>query len=276
MTPASFRYFPAEGKKVPSGELDPSGGVSPINRTRKGCRWFQKFWGRLGLLGRAEHAGGYPGDQAARYEALGLRAQIVAKARNDIAFASGQGFQAGSGDLLGGLLGPLQGEVLLASGNVKLRFSGARAERTNPDAVGLHFLGEALGEEQVEGFSGGVGADVGDGLEGGGRRENEDVAAMAGDHIGQKQAREMDNRRAVNLNHIEKPLRWSLRKFAILAEAGVIDEQVDGEALLPGEIVNFRRRIRLGQIGDEGLSLDFMGVSQFASELAESIPAARG
>src|SRR5262249_17450890 len=106
-----------------------------------------------------------------------MRTKITPKARDDVAFSCGKRFKPSVGYFFG-RFGSLL-EFFLLGNDMELRFRGARAERANADAVGLHFFGKPFGEEKIEGFRGGVSGNVGDGLEGGGGSEDEHIAAAA-------------------------------------------------------------------------------------------------
>jgi len=117
----------------------------------------------------AEHSRSDAGYKTAGDESLAEDAKIVSCAGDDVAFASGQGAEASASYFLGGFaVGSSGGNVGLAGDFGEFGFGGAGAEGANADAVGLHFFGQAFGEEEVEGFGGGVRGDVRDALEGGG------------------------------------------------------------------------------------------------------------
>ena len=109
-----------------------------------------------------------------------MRAKIIPKARDDVAFSCGKRFKPSVSYFFRRFGSPL--EFFLPGNDMELRFRGARAERANADAVGLHFFGKTFGEEKIEGFRGGVCRNVGDGLEGSGGSEDEDIAAAPRDH----------------------------------------------------------------------------------------------
>src|SRR5208337_2941744 len=169
----------------------------------------------------------------------------------------------------------LVGELNLASNCVKLGFSGTGAKGADANVMRLHLLGETLGEKEVKSLGGRISADVRNGLKGSRGSEDEDVPAVACDHAGKKQAREMHYGRAVDLHHVQEALRCYLRELAILAETRIIDEQINGEAFLLGERVDSFGSVRLGQIGGEDFRLDAMRFAQFASEFFEAIATAR-
>src|SRR5208337_1071955 len=105
----------------------------------------------LMLLTRTEHGRGNPSNQTAGNNTLGLRSQVVAQARDDVTLAGSKGLQSGSRHLFGSFL-IFGGELLLAGDGVKLRFRGAGTQGADTNAVGLHLLGQAFGEEEIEGF----------------------------------------------------------------------------------------------------------------------------
>ena len=216
-----------------------------------------------------EHVGGDFGDEAARDEAFAVGAEIVAEAGDDVAFAGGQGFQPGVGDFFGGF--GVAFEFFLAGNGVEFGFRRAGAESADADSVGFHFFGEAFGEEEIEGFCGGVSRNVGNGLEGSGGRENENIAASAGDHLRQVQTGQVHDRVTIHLDHIEQALRFNGMQFAVLAETGVINEQIDLDTFFFRESENFFRSIRIGQVRGEDLGGDFVSCGQPARQFVEAI-----
>ena len=145
--------------------------------------------GQLGFRVGSEHSRGDAGYETARDESLTKHAEVVSRAGDYVAFTGGEGAEAGAGYFFGGFtVGSHGGDVGLAGDFGELGFGGAGAECADADAVGLHFFGQAFGEEEVEGFCGGVSGDVGDALKGGRRGDDEDVAAAAGDHFGEVEA----------------------------------------------------------------------------------------
>ena len=88
--------------------------------------------------------------EPARDEALDLGAEIVAGAGDDVAFAGGQRGEAHSGNFVGGLLAAIRSRSLPTIGDVaEFRFGGAGAESAYANAVGFHFFGQALCEQQL-------------------------------------------------------------------------------------------------------------------------------
>src|SRR4029077_18557835 len=196
--------------------------------------------------------------QAPWHNSLRLRAQIVAESRNYMAFAGGQSLQAGPGNLLRGLL-VLAGELLLAGDGVEFRFGGTGTKGTDTNAVRSHLFGKSFRKQEVEGFRSGVGGDVRNSLESSGGGEDQDISATAGNHVREIQPREMNHRRAIHLHHIEKALRRNLREFAVLPEAGIVDEQINVQTLLLCEIVDL-----LGSVGFREISVEYGGADSEA------------
>src|SRR5258706_3033506 len=56
---------------------------------------------------------------------------------------------------------------------------------------------------------------------------------------------------AIHLHHVQQALRVDRRKFAVLAETGVVDQQVDFNFLFTRKRKNLSRRARLRQIRRE-------------------------
>src|SRR6201993_1560419 len=173
-----------------------------------------------------------------------MRAEIISQAGNDVAFPRCESLQAGSSHLPGGFL-VLLSELLLPSHDVEFRLSRARTEGANTNSVWLHFLRQAFGKKKVEGFRCRVGRNVRNSLEGSSGGEDQNVTAAATHHVGKIKTCEVNNGRAIDLHHIEQPLGVDLSDLAVLAEAGVVDEELNGQALLPGERVDFLRGVAL-------------------------------
>jgi len=53
---------------------------------------------------------------------------------------------------------------------------------------------------------------------------------------------------AVHLDHVEQTLFFNRGKFAVLAETGVVDQQIDLQALFFCESKNVFRSVRIGQV----------------------------
>ena len=204
-----------------------------------------------------KQVGSDAGDHAAGHQALGDDAEFVAGAGDHAAFARGESGEAGAGDFFGGfaVLGG-EAQVILSGDFVEFRFCRPGAERADADAMGAHFLGEAFGEEQIESFGGGVNGDVGNGLKGCGGGEDEDIAALAREHLGKVEARQVHDGAAIYLDHIEQALGIDARNFAVLAKACVVDEQMDGERALLGEGEDLLRGVWLGEICGEDFGQD--------------------
>ena len=187
---------------------------------------------------RTKHLCGDASDKAAGNEALALRAQVIAKAGDDVAFAGSESAEAGFGHFFCGFaaaagVGRVAGEVM------KFRLGSSRAKGANANTVWLHLFGKTFGQEEIKGFGCRVSGDIRDRLEGNRRGDDEHIAAPSNNHLRQEKAREVKYSGAVDLNHIEKALRVNGRKFAILAEAGIVDQEIDSKSLLLRELEDF-------------------------------------
>src|SRR6266403_2817171 len=161
-------------------------------------------------------------DEAAGNKAFAESAEIISEAGDNIALAGSEGSQSGVCHFFGGFGIAL--EFFLTRNGVEFGFGRAWAKSTDADSVGFHLFGKAFGEEQIEGFRGGVSRDIRNGLEGSGGSENKDIAAAARNHFRQVQTGQVDHRMAVHLDHVEQTLFFNRGKFAVLAETGVVDQ----------------------------------------------------
>jgi hypothetical protein len=69
----------------------------------------------------------------------------------------------------------------------------------------------------------------------------------------------MYDRVAVHLDHIQQALRFHRMKFSVLAEARVVDQQIDLDALFRRESKNLLRGVRIGEVRGEYFGSDFVG-----------------
>ena len=141
----------------------------------------------------------------------------------------------------------------------ELGFGLAGAEGTDANTVRLQFFGEAFGEEEVEGFRGGVGRDVRNALKGGGGCDDQYAAVAARDHFGDVKARQMDDRGAIYLDHVREFARFDGLQLAVGTEACVVDQQLDFDALVFRELEYFFGRVGLREVSNEDSCLDFVG-----------------
>jgi len=229
----------------------------------------------LALGPRAKHVGSNASYGPAGDDALRMSSKIVAKARNYVTLARCQSLQTRAGHFLGRFL-MMARELLLPGHDVKFRLRRAGAERADANAVRLHFLGEPFGKKKIEGFCGGIGRNVRNGLEGGSGGEDQDVSTAPGHHVWKKKTCKMNDGRAIDLHHIEKALRVDLGEFTVLSEAGVVDKEFDGKAFLLRERVDFLGRVGLGQVPGKNLRLDRVGFFERLSKSFQTIAATRG
>src|SRR5882724_1552152 len=120
-------------------------------------------------------------DEAAGNKAFAVSAEIISEAGDNIALAGSEGSQSGVGHFFGGFGIAL--EFFLTRNGVEFGFGRAWAKSADADSVGFHLFGKAFGEKQIEGFCCGVSGNVGNGLEGRGRREDQNIASTARDHL---------------------------------------------------------------------------------------------
>src|SRR6516165_12250380 len=203
-----------------------------------------------------------------------MRTEVITEAGNDITLARCQCLQAGPGDFFSAFL-VLGGKLLLPSLDVKFRLGRARAEGADANAVRLHFLGEPFGKKKIEGLRGGVGRNIRDRLKSGRGGENQNIAAASRHHVWKKKAREVNDSGAIHLHHIEQALRGDLGEFTVLAEAGVVDEEFDGEAFLLCEREDFFGSVALGQVCDKHFGLDCMDFLQSLRKSLQTIAPTR-
>src|SRR5579875_2045817 len=182
----------------------------------------------LNCAGSAEDLLHQTGDGVAWQEAREEDRGRAGEGRQRFRLAGGEGEQAFTGDLFGGLRA-LE-EVLSAAGDLaERRLGGAGAQRADVDAERADLRRERLAEKAVKGLGGRVGGHVRHGLEGRGGGDDHDVAAAALDHARQKQVRQVNDGGAVEIDHLAVPAWGAFFKFPKIAEAGVVDEDVDGQ-----------------------------------------------
>ena len=107
-----------------------------------------------------------------------------------------------------------------------------RAQRGRGDARAAELAGQALGVGQHERLAGAVARLPGQGLERRRAGDVEDRPAAALDHARQEPAAEVDDGDDVDLDHPDLGLGVGLRDRAERGEAGVVDQDVAGEAEL--------------------------------------------
>lgn len=158
---------------------------------------------------------------------------------------------------------------------MKFGVSSARAQRANADAVGLQFFREPFRKQQVESLRCRVCGNVGNGLERSGGGEDEDITVASRDHPLQEKMRQMNDRGAIHLYHIEQTLFCNRMEFAVFAEACVVDEQINVNSLVAREGENLFRSGGSSQIGRKDLRLYLIGRRQPLRESVEAIFATR-
>ncbi len=79
----------------------------------------------------------------------------------------------------------------------------------------------------------------------------------------------MDDGCAVDLQHVQKPLCLDLGQLAVLAEARVVDEQMDRQPFFLREGVDLLRRFCLRQVRNKNFNLDVLRLRGSISVRAE-------
>ena len=85
----------------------------------------------------------------------------------------------------------------------------------------------------------------------------------------------MNHRRAIHLHHTEKALHWNLGEFAVLPEAGIVDEQINVQALLLCEVVDLSRSVGVCKIGVEYGGADSVALPQSSRKLFQPVATPR-
>ena len=188
-------------------------------------------------------------DEVYRKEPNEKRGEPAAEVGENGALAARQGCNGLPGNLRRGLYTARFEDA--GSGYVEeFAFRGAGAERGDFDAEARDLGGQSESEEAVEDLGGGVGGDVRDGLKAGCRSDNENPPAAALDHAWHKQAREPDDGLAVDADLAQFLLDGALIEGAELAEPGVVDQDVDGQTLALGVVVNLLWGGWIVEVGD--------------------------
>ena len=176
----------------------------------------------------------FPGDRrhdAARRDAQSFHQREVGEARDHDALAAQHTFVAGAGH--GGGVhhhGALEeARRLEAGGFLELGDGRAGAEGRDGDARAGGLVGESLGEREHVRLGRVVDGHQRAGLEGGRRGDVEDPAAAARQHAGEEELGQVRQGGDVDLDHLEFLVEGRGGEGAVDAEAGVVDQGVDGE-----------------------------------------------
>src|ERR1035441_1898707 len=94
---------------------------------------------------------------------------------------------------------------------------------------------------------------------------NASVGFASRNHIGQIKAREMSERRYIELNLAQALLQIVLNELAVLPESGVVDEDVHLNSGAGGLIEHVCGRSRFGQIGGENQGTPAVRLLKFRS-----------
>ena len=142
----------------------------------------------------------------------------------------GEALEAGAGDVLG-RGGPGEKGRAHPRAVGKARVDGARAQARHVDARPAHLGPQRVGEGEDVGLGRGVDREARRGHERRRARHVEHAAAGAPHHARQEAPRERRERRHVQAHHAVDGLDGGVEKRALVAEPGVVDEDVDRETL---------------------------------------------
>ena len=155
-----------------------------------------------------------------------------------------------------------------------LPIAGSGTERSDFHAEARDFSGDAKGKEAVECLGSRVGGEVGNRLKARGGGQDKHPAAAALDHARNEETREANDSFAVDADLAEFLIGVAGGESAVLAEAGVVDENVDDEscALSGGE--DLLGSSRIVEVGNDDARLGGLG-GELGGEGFEAIAAAR-
>lgn len=225
--------------------------------------------------GGAEAAFDGAGDEGAREDSLEEDEECAGSGRVGGGFSFGEIEEAAPDDGMG-RDGVAEGAGVETCDLAEFGLGGSGAEGTDVDAVLADFRIEGFAEETVKGLGGGVGGHIGDGLEGCGGGEHHDVSAAALDHVREEEMGEMDDGGAVDGDHFPVPVWGAVVKLAEVAEAGVVDEDVDGDSGGFCGVVELLGRVGESEVGGEDADLDGEPGADAIGEGFEAIGAAGG
>src|ERR1035438_2324126 len=112
-------------------------------------------------------------------------------------------------------------------------------------------------------------------LKRGGGRHIQNAAAGSSDHPGKIQAREMSQRRDVELDLSQTFFEIVVGKQAVLSESGVVDQNVNHDLRAPGLIENVSGGSKLGKVDRQNQRPRAMRLLYFGCQQAEFVNAAR-
>ena len=151
----------------------------------------------------------------------------------------------------------------------EIRECGAGAERGQGNVGVTEFFGDSFGEGDDVGFAGVIDGHVGARLEARSRGDVHHAAAVAGDHAGEKEAGECSERGDVDLEELGDAVFVLLDEGAEEAEAGVVDEEVDGDATGSEVVVEALGGGRVAQVGGDGRGRDAVLGGEVGGELVQ-------
>jgi hypothetical protein len=128
----------------------------------------------------------------------------------------------------------------------------------------------------IEGFRSGVDRVVRDCLKAGDGRDDENVAMAAGDHRRHVEPRKMNDGGTIHLDHVDHFFRRNFPGVAEGAEAGVVDEQFDVDALLRGGGEDLPGGFGAREVDGEDFGFHAVFGGEVGGEILEAVGAARG
>ena len=148
----------------------------------------------------------------------------------------------------------------------KFGLGRAGTERRHADAGVLQLIGQRLGQRQHIGLEGKVAGHVRPRLERRGGRHIQDSAPAARHHAGQQQAGQLRQRHYIQLQESEFLLGRVFVVFAVEAETGVVDQNINGQTGLIQRFDQGWRRAGLAQIAGEDLGANAVLLVQFVGQ----------
>ena len=174
-------------------------------------------------------------------------------------------------DLLGCLEVDGLGEVAAGDGE-ELRARRTGAERKDAQSALAHLLGDRLGEREDVGLRRPVRGHARGGLVGRGGGDVDEDAATGSEQLRQQGSGELGQRHDVEGEHLAEAVRLGVDEGRGDAEAGVVDQRVDGDAMGFEIAEEVPHPISGAEIMSEHVHRGAMGVLEFAGERLEPVP----
>ena len=143
------------------------------------------------------------------------------------------------------------------------------------DGRPLGQFGILLGEAEHEGLARVVGGHVRPRNEPGDRGDVQDAPALARKHVGQKQPGQLHERANVHLDHLQLAHKIAVLERATGAEARVVDEKINGDALGPQLVGDGRGSGPVAEVGGNRGCFHAEGRRQLLGKLLQSVPPTR-